>query len=414
MTKVNTVNDTELLDLLPKYYKRLFPSYLMCKWLGYSEVQKEYFHHREFNFTLKDDIYIRYLSYTDYNEFEKELVRKAPFKIDIGGIYNHPPKESKQWAQGNALQVEENELKFDIDLTDYEDVRFCCKGSDICLNCWPLMQFAIRILDKALEEDFGFQHRLWVYSGRRGVHCWVGDESARKLSSAARVAISEYLTVLKGGEGTAKKVNLYTNMHPSLKRASKIIEKGFVDYACSKQDFLGDETKMTKLLSLIPQECREECLENMRKFSTSQERWSSFQQFIKKYSNKKVKLNQHLIEEICFQYCYPRLDAEVTKSINHLLKSPFCVHPKTGNVCVPIDVDQIDSFDPFKVPTIVELNEQLERCDMISTDKKIRDYKKTDLKSYIEVFERFLNKLEKSWKGKKIEESDIKGMEGDF
>ncbi len=111
MTKVNTVNDTELLDLLPKYYKRLFPSYLMCKWLGYSEgkrsllyliiesllllinfksVQKEYFHHREFNFTLKDDIYIRYLSYTDYNEFEKELVRKAPFKIDIGGIYNHP------------------------------------------------------------------------------------------------------------------------------------------------------------------------------------------------------------------------------------------------------------------------------------------------------------------------------------
>ena len=39
-------------------------------------------------------------------------------------------------------------------------------------------------------------------------------------------------------------------------------------------------------------------------------------------------------KEVLAGYAYPRLDVEVSKKMNHLLKAPFCVHPKTGKVGV--------------------------------------------------------------------------------
>jgi DNA primase small subunit len=88
------------------------------------------------------------------------------------------------------------------------------------------------------------------------------------------------------------------------------------------------------------------------------------------------------LEDIVLQYTYPRLDAEVSKHRNHLLKAPFCVHPKTGRVCVPVDPAEIDSFDPRGVPTATQLLRELDVAG------EGADWEKTSLKPYVEMLDR--------------------------
>ncbi len=118
-------------------------------------------------------------------------------------------------------------------------------------------------------------------------------------------------------------------------------------------------------------------------------------------------------QDIVLEYTYPRLDAEVSKKLNHLLKSPFCVHPGTGKVCVPIDPKTVDDFDPFDVPTVTELLGQIDQWrdfdepEVEDGTKKIQDWEKTRLKPYVDYFRCFVTGLLNDEQGNKRGREDV-------
>jgi DNA primase small subunit len=357
----------------------------MFNWLSYLNdpysddkcIERDFFSRREWSFTI-DEIYLRYQSFKDKEEFLAAIQKRQPHKIDIGAVFSAPPKDHNS-VKPELFKPVERELVFDIDMTDYDDIRTCCSEANICMRCWPFMTMAIKVVDQALREDFAYKHILWIYSGRRGVHCWVCDPEARALTNDARGAIVDYLSVQSGSnENSDRKLkNTFESLHPSLQRAYETLEPYFRDNIADEygQGILTTAKLGYRIvLNTLPEEGIRKELDDLwtseikqGKKSSGAEKWRQIVErttapsdpsIAKKKRYNYAELTQWRHETV-FKYCYPRLDANVSKTQNHLLKSPFCIHPKTGRVCIPIDPEHADEFKPFEVPTVRSLCTQV-------------------------------------------------------
>lgn len=350
-------------EVLSAFYQRLYPFKILFEWLNHSHVPSKAFGNRELAFTLSNDAYLRYQSFPTADALKKEVVRLVPSRFEIGPVYSANPRDRKTLRKA-AFRPIEKELVFDIDLTDYDAIRACCSGTDICHKCWQYITFAIRTMDIALRDDFGFKHVLWVYSGRRGAHAWVSDKSARELDDTKRRAIATYLEVIKGKNA----VDVRRPLHPSIARSLDTLKISFKDDVLDMQEPWLDTKGYEKLLERIPDA---ELRDALRKKWTTQShrssasKWADIDSLAESGVSKTLKTKELQVakQNIILEYAYPRLDVEVSKHLNHLLKAPFCVHPGTNRVCVPIDANRPEAFDPFGVPKVGDLLKEIDSWD---------------------------------------------------
>jgi DNA primase small subunit len=106
---------------------------------------------------------------------------------------------------------------------------------------------------------------------------------------------------------------------------------------------------------------------------TAEEKWEAIKVMTLPEAAKRKFKDTPAYAQLVFSFTFPRLDAHVTTTMNHLLKSPFSYHPKSGFLSVPIRPDRMSKFPHRWVPSLKKLIardpetlETFERCVAIS------------------------------------------------
>ena len=164
---------TPSLNDLKRYYQEIYQPDQLISLIGLAD-----FRCREFGFRLAENIFIRNISFRSPSAIKTFMSTRIPIQASIGAVYDKPPSSETSIQQ---LTWQSRELVFDIDLNEYDSVRTCgCSGADsYCYDCWSLINDAMLFLDDTMRTDFGFEQLVWLFSGRRGVHLWIFDETAK-------------------------------------------------------------------------------------------------------------------------------------------------------------------------------------------------------------------------------------------
>ena len=206
-------------DLLKQYYDNCFPYQKIYEWLSYGNIpnsktqlcDQTYFNRREIAYIVlmdnnQDEYCTRHQCYKNTQEFQADVDKFTPLRIDIGAVFDIEPKNNRNHHKNVKAEAVEREFVIDIDMSDYDNIRTCCVGKKMCSKCWKFMVAAYEVLNVALQDDFGFKDLLWVFSGRRGIHCWVCDDRARLMTNQVRGSVTTYLDLSVNNEKMDKLV----------------------------------------------------------------------------------------------------------------------------------------------------------------------------------------------------------------
>ncbi len=347
-------------DAFAEYYRRL--STLKAP---------TYIESREFGFlTFDNRSMLRHISFKSANELEIFLEKTVPSDAYFSGAYYEQPAaemDRKEWLGADLI--------FDVDAdhiptscNKVHDEWICgtcdfigrgltpekcpvCGGQKFEVKTWPCetcldsaKEETLKLLD-ILTHDFGFPEKEMhvLFSGHRGYHVHIYDETAKNADAMARKEIVDYICglgfdIASHGfgdrewktRGTLKRSNLNNSgWHGRvIKRVHDLISNAKQD----EYEGLGLRSDIGSALI----KNKERILKDLK----STGHWGvtkgvGFETWKK-------------IIEFCVYSQSAKIDTVVTTDIHRLIRLTDSLHGKTGLKKVEFPISTIEDFDPFK------------------------------------------------------------------
>jgi DNA primase small subunit len=295
---------------------------------------------REFGVgTFERKILYRHIEFKSKNDLRKYLIENAPPYISCSTAhYKFPaarPMEKKGWLG--------SELVFDLDVTD---MHLPCQSAHgrswVCAVCFEeIKNETIKLIEEFLIPDFGFSsNELEVnFSGNRGYHVHVKNDSVLTLDANQRKEISDYIS----GNGIEVE-DIFENMgqkgHALLgPKPDDIGWKGKLARSFITTLNSGTE-QMTKLG--IDKRIANNLYKKRALVELGIKNGNWDMVYIKNKADfwKTILANQAIAQS-------DRIDRNVTKDPSHLIRLPESIHGETGLIAKKVGIAALSKFDPM-------------------------------------------------------------------
>lgn len=327
-----------------EYYQHLYPYDQLVAWL----TARGAYALERFEFALEGEIYKRYVMATSAADLRRQVSGFPGITaFHVGGIY--PDRCDRRSAPAQRL------FSIDIDLTDYDYLKL--KDADgnvspaLCDKAYPVAVFAIFVLRYLLERAFGYRRIFACYSGRRGVHLHVLDASALALSNEARGAVATFMNAsfAKGGRRISSAVRGLAKMYDLLKPAMDAFKRTLV----GEMDLFGDSDQIVQFVERL--ELRHHTLDTLAEDAIEQDDGPAAWELIReRVLSAGVAWFRERLHDTVLAYVWPRMDENVSTSLGHLIKVPFCAHAKSRRVAVALNSKTYINWCPSRAPSLDE------------------------------------------------------------
>jgi DNA primase small subunit len=287
-----------------------------------------------------DTIMARHRSLLDLGQINGFLEQKSPRHMYMSAAkYKSPSAENsmgnKDWKQSDLI--------FDLD-SDHDpqiDPETQSK-KELLSQCKSTTQRLIEYL----ETEFAFDDISLVFSGNRGYHVHIRDQSIQHLNSDAREDIADYVTANNiniSGFISKQNKNGVTQRHLRNKGGwGKRLNEELVSYA-KRLDEMPDKKAINLLTSY----------NNIGK-TRSKKLLNVFDSHMHKIANGNMEVggsaprnlfmqhSQNVIDELAIP-----IDAPVTTDTHRLIRLPRSLHGGSGLIVKPTPVEDLDDFNPL-------------------------------------------------------------------